>query len=166
MSTDYPVFIYVIGIVFFVFVAARVWTAWRDTKVKNIDEDRTDIFSPSLRLVGRPYRVERLRSGAIVPTRKINRDNFQDNIRIQLGAYMLLVEEKYGKRPPFGFVITRRNKRVKVMNSPKLRRQVKSAIAGLLKQREDLYASASGVRPRREKCRKCSMRNSCQRKRV
>lgn len=62
--------------------------------------------SEALGLVGRPDYLARLREGVIPVEVKSGRAPAEPHAghRLQLGAYCLLVAERYGRRPPYGII--------------------------------------------------------------
>lgn len=70
----------------------------------------------------------------------------------QLVAYFLIIEEAYGKRPPYGKLVYA-NKTFKVRNTARLRRQVKAVIKEMRQMlEEDVMPCAS---PDFMKCKNC-----------
>jgi CRISPR-associated exonuclease Cas4 len=56
--------------------------------------------------------------------------------RLQLGAYLLLVEEEYGMRPLFGVVVIRDGERVRVENTEELRSEILEVAARIREHRQ------------------------------
>ena len=77
-----------------------------------------------MKLVGRPDRIERDGEFFIPEEWKPSAKRVYPGHRLQLGTYFLLIEEEYGARPPYGWVVIRDGKRVKVENTEKLRAEV------------------------------------------
>src|SRR5947209_14694803 len=66
--------------------------------------DDVTLYSPRLRLVGRPDRIVK-QGGTYIPEEWKSARRVRHGHRLQLGAYFLLIEEEYGVRPPFGVVV-------------------------------------------------------------
>ena len=69
--------------------------------------DNRTLFSERLKLTGRPDRIEREGEFFIPEEWKPSAKRLYPGHRLQLGAYFLLVEEEYGVRPPYGWVVIR-----------------------------------------------------------
>ena len=54
---------------------------------------------------------------------------------VQLGTYFILIEEHYGIRPPYGFVVLRDGRRERVKNTRELREQVLAVAAKIREHR-------------------------------
>src|SRR3954465_10871486 len=80
--------------------------------------------------------------------------------RLQLGAYFLLIEEKYRVRPPFGVVVLGDGSRVEVENTEALRSEVLS-IAAKIRERRRAIGEEIPVRQPAWKCRICGQRKNC-----
>lgn len=71
---------------------------------------------------------------------------------MQLAAYFLIVEEVYGKKPPYGKLVYK-NKTFKIRNTAKIRRQVKMTLREMRQMLEgDLHSEAD---PSFMKCKNC-----------
>ncbi|MFO0849931.1 MAG: Dna2/Cas4 domain-containing protein [Gemmataceae bacterium] len=122
--------------------------------------DNVTLYSPRLRLVGRPDRVVK-RGGHYLPeewksSRRVNRGH-----ELQLGTYFLLIEEEYGVRPPFGVVVLGDGSRVRVRNTEALRAEVLSIAARIREQRARLSLPVRVNQPA-NKCRRCGQRGNCE----
>src|SRR4051794_7254179 len=95
--------------------------------------DDVTLFSERLKLVGRPDRIVR-QGEFLIPEEWKSSKRVSDGHRLQLGAYFLLIEEKYGVRPPFGVVVLGDGSRVQVRNTDELRSKV-LAIAEQIRER-------------------------------
>src|SRR5262249_30122255 len=69
--------------------------------------DDVTLFSKRLLLVGRPDHLTREGEFIIPEEWKRTAKRVYPGHRLQLGAYLILVEEEYGVRPPFGVVVIR-----------------------------------------------------------
>jgi CRISPR-associated exonuclease Cas4 len=120
--------------------------------------DDVTLFSPRLRLVGRPDRIVR-RGRTDVPEEWKSSRRVSHGHRLQLGAYFLLIEERYNVRPPYGVIVLGDGSRVEVPNTASLRAEV-LAIAAEIRARRGL-AEPVPVRQPPAKCRRCGQRANC-----
>ena len=74
----------------------RLLRAWQLRQTEVLSRDETRLASDGLGLSGRPDRLIRLRNRAIIPREKKSSKRLYDSHRVQVGAYLLLIEEKYG----------------------------------------------------------------------
>src|SRR3954454_9753485 len=81
--------------------------------------DDITLFSERLKLVGRPDRIVR-QGEHLIPEEWKSAKQVSHGHRLQLGTYFLLIEEAYGKRPPFGVVVLGDGSRARVENSEAL----------------------------------------------
>jgi CRISPR-associated exonuclease Cas4 len=121
--------------------------------------DNETLYSERLRLVGRPDRIVR-QGGSLIPEEWKSAKRVSDGHRLQLGAYFLLIEEKYGERPPFGVVVLGDGSRVEVENTEALRSEV-LAIAEKIRERRRVLGEEIPVRQPAWKCRVCGQRENC-----
>lgn len=126
---------------------------------KTIALDNVRLFSEVYGLVGRPDRM--IRDGDdIIPEEWKSSKRVSDGHRLQLGTYFILLEEKYEKRPPFGWVVLGDGSRVRVENTDELRSKV-LAIAEQIRERRRTIGEEIPVRQPAWKCWKCGQRGSC-----
>ena len=90
-----------------------------------ISADKITLRAPALGLVGKPDRIVQ-RRGFIIPEERKPGLEVYDNYRAQLGVYLVLVEEHYEVRPPYGFVVLGDGRRHKIKNTEDLRNKVKA----------------------------------------
>jgi CRISPR-associated exonuclease Cas4 len=121
--------------------------------------DNVTLFSERLRLVGRPDRIVR-DGGHLIPEEWKSSKKVSHGHRLQLGAYFLLIEEEYGKRPPFGVVVLGDGSRVEVENSDELRSEV-LVIVEKIRERRPAISDEIAVRQPAWKCRMCGHRGNC-----
>ena len=95
-----------------------------------------------------------------IPEEKKSGETLYDTYRIQLGVYLLLVEEYYKVRPPYGVVILGNGERVKVKNTQKLREQV-TTTANLMRQWRDRTDNPLPPPNTPAKCHACGQRKHC-----
>jgi CRISPR-associated exonuclease Cas4 len=110
------------------------------------------------RLVGRPDELRRRRDGAVVPVelkrRPAPREAPFASHRLQVEAYCLLVEETFGRPPPFG-VLRYRDREVVVPWDRSARREVLAAL-------EAATAPYDGrAEPGEAKCAACRWSGGC-----
>ncbi|SIO23546.1 CRISPR-associated exonuclease, Cas4 family [Singulisphaera sp. GP187] len=86
--------------------------------------DNQELVSERLKLIGRPDRIVREDGGLIPEEGKPSAKRVYPGHRLQLGAYLLLMEEEFGERPPYGVVVIRDGERGRVENTEALREEV------------------------------------------
>src|SRR4051794_4590913 len=90
---------------------------------KTMALDNVTLFTEALKHVGRPDRIVR-EGGSFIPEEWKSSKRVNHGHKLQLGIYFLLIEEKYGKRPPLGVVVLGDGSRVQVENTEYLRLEV------------------------------------------
>ena len=121
--------------------------------------DDETLFSEALKLVGRPDRI--VRDGeSLIPEEWKSSKRINHGHRLQLATYFLLIEEEYGKRPPFGVVVLGDGSRVEVENTEALRSEV-LAIAEKIRERRRAIREEIPVRQPAWKCRVCGQNTNC-----
>jgi hypothetical protein len=78
----------------------------------------------------------------------------------QMGVYFLLIEERYGVRPPYGYVVLGSGKRHRIENDPKLMAWVLNLATQIRAARTRLHDSIK-VNPKPGLCRWCGQRANC-----
>jgi CRISPR-associated protein Cas4 len=124
-----------------------------------ISNDDVLLTSERLGLIGRPDRIIE-DQGIWIPIEKKSATKVQSSHRVQLCVYMILIEEKTGKRPPHGFIALRDNTEHKVKNTDKLRAKTWAHVETIrtIKQRPKDFVKAS---PFPAKCKSCGYIKSC-----
>jgi CRISPR-associated exonuclease Cas4 len=122
--------------------------------------DDVTLFSERLGLVGRPDRIVREGEMHIPEEWKPTAKRVYPPHRLQLAAYFLLIEEEYGVRPPYGWVVIRDGERVKVQNTEGLRAEA-LAIAEEIREHRRAIEEEVPVRQPAAKCRACGQRGNC-----
>jgi CRISPR-associated exonuclease Cas4 len=122
-------------------------------------DDRT-LYSERLKLVGRPDRIERDGEYLIPEEWKPTAQRFYPGHRLQLGTYLILIEEVYGVRPPYGWVVIRDGERVRVENTEYLRSEVLTIAERIREHRRRLTEEIPVNQPA-AKCRSCGQRENC-----
>lgn len=100
-------------------------------------------------------------NGHIIPVeRKPLARKIRDRYVAQLLVYMRLVEEFEGKKPPYGYLILGPNcRRFKIDNTPERQAWLQKMIDEM---REILDGAPAKPAPHPAKCKKCSVRESCE----
>lgn len=126
---------------------------------ETVSLDDQTLYSERYGLVGRPDRLVSKR-GVVVPEEWKASKRVSDGHRLQLGTYFILIEEKYGVRPPHGVVVLGDGSRVVVKNTDKLRSQV-LAIAQQIREHRRAIREEISVRQPAAKCRVCGQSPNC-----
>ena len=122
---------------------------------------RDDVLLVSRRygLTGRPDRIVKV-GRHYIPEEKKPGLKVYDSYRAQLGVYLLLVEEHYGVRPPYGVLVLGDGRRVKIAQSEALRGWVLAMAEGIRRHRQQLgVALPPPANPRH--CLGCGQRGHC-----
>ena len=127
---------------------------------KTISHDNVRLSSERYMLRGQPDRIVQ-RGRRFIPEEKKSGRKMSDSYQAQLGVYFVLVEEEYGVRPPYGFIILRDGERVKVKNTRKLRAWVIDMAEQIREHRPQLDEPLSPASIP-AKCRNCSQRQNCE----
>jgi CRISPR-associated exonuclease Cas4 len=122
--------------------------------------DDLTLYSERLKLVGRPDRLVRQGEFVIPEEWKPRAKRVYPSHKLQLGAYLLLVEEHFGVRPPFGVVVLAEGRQVKVPNTDELRAEV-LAIAEKIREHKRWLNEEIAVSQPVWKCRVCGQRGNC-----
>jgi CRISPR-associated exonuclease Cas4 len=121
--------------------------------------DNATLFSPRLRLVGRPDRI--IREGdTLIPEEWKSSKRVSQGHRLQLGTYFLLIEEEFGVRPPHGVVVLGDGSRVEVKNTDELRAEVLAVVDEIREHRRRIDEEIPVSQPA-AKCRVCGQRTNC-----
>lgn len=123
------------------------------------------LVSERLKLTGRPDRIVRQGEYLIPEEWKPSARRIYQGHRLQVIAYCLLVEEKFGVRPPFGVVVIAGGKRVEVENSEELRAEVLRIAEKIREHRREISREIP-VRQPEAKCRGCGQRGNCGQARI
>lgn len=121
--------------------------------------DNVTLYSERLKLVGRPDRIVK-KGIAYIPEEWKSAKRVRHGHRLQLATYFLLIEEKYGVRPPFGVIVLGDGSRVTVKNTDALRAEV-LAVAAQIREQRAVLSEPIEVRPPASKCRSCGQRANC-----
>ncbi len=126
---------------------------------RTISHDNITLRSQRYGLVGRPDRIVRRGKTIIVEDKKPSARVYESH-RVQMGVYMLLVEEHYGVRPPHAVLVLGDGRREEIRNTKQLRERVLDITAQIRKARSDPARPQQGVAIP-AKCRACAQRQNC-----
>ena len=126
--------------------------------------DDVTLYSERLRLVGRPDRLLKIR-GVPIPEEWKSSKKVQPWHVLQLGTYFILIEEEYGVRPPYGFVVLGNGARERVSNTQELRGRVLK-IASEIREARRRIEEEIRVSPQAWQCRVCGSRSKCRQSRA
>jgi CRISPR-associated exonuclease Cas4 len=143
-----------------------VWWASHSRELRGLGAGKTvalddlTLYSERLKLAGRPDRIVRQGEHLIPEEWKPSAKRAHPGARLQIGAYLLLIEEEYGERPPFGVVVLGDGSRVQVENTEALSSEV-LAIAEKIREHRARVAEEIPVRQPAWGCRACGQRDNC-----
>jgi CRISPR-associated exonuclease Cas4 len=144
---------------------ALVLGAWRRRtraglgRGQTVSRDGVLLVSHRYRLSGRPDRIVKKR-GRYIPEEKKPGRKVYDAYRAQIGVYLLLIEEHYGIRPPYGVLVLGDGRRVKIHNTEALRAGV-LAIADRIRQHRQRLGLALPPPSNPRQCLGCGQRQHC-----
>lgn len=121
--------------------------------------DNVALHSERHGLSGRPDRIVRV-GRTVVPEEWKSSGRLWPGHIAQMGVYFLLIEERFGVRPPHGFVVLGTGERHRVENDEKLRAWVLD-LAGRIRDARSMLREPLEVRPRPAQCRSCGQRGNC-----
>ena len=153
-----------LGVLALLALGRYLWWLWQHQVVEVISRDDKTLRSVRYGLSGRPDRLVRLRNGAVIPIEKKGRD-YQESAAMQLGAYLILTEEAYGRRPPYGVLEVGDGTQYRIANTQRRRRAVLSTVARIQAQRANLNRDARGVKATARQCARCGYRHVCPQRR-
>ena len=122
--------------------------------------DNVTLFSKRHELVGRPDRIVRVRGKLIPEEWKSSTKRVEPWHIAQLAVYFILVEEHYGARPPYGFVVLGDGVRKRIKNTEELREKV-LGIASEVREARRHVEEELRVSPQKWQCRACGVRSGC-----
>jgi CRISPR-associated exonuclease Cas4 len=155
-----------VGLVLAFLGALLLWSSARARKGRGLGAgetialDNRELVSERLKLLGRPDRILR-EAGVLIPEEwKPSAKRLYPGHRLQLGVYLLLMEEEFGERPPYGVVVIRDGERVRVENTEALRTEVLAVARKIREHRANLDEEIRVKQPV-WKCRACGQRGNC-----
>jgi CRISPR-associated exonuclease Cas4 len=161
----------IFGLVVAIFGVVLLLWALRARKIRGLGPGQTVslddlvLFSESHKIVGRPDRIVRLGEFLIPEEWKPSARRIYHGHRLQAGAYCLLLEEKFGIRPPYGVVVLAGGVRVEVPFTDELEAEVLS-IADTIREHRRNVEQQIPVRQPAAKCRACGQSQNCSQARV
>ena len=126
---------------------------------RTVSRDDMLLVSPRYGLSGRPDRIVNV-NGHYIPEEKKPGRQVYDAYRAQMGVYLLLIEEQYGIRPPYGVLILGDGRRVKIPNTDALRAWVLAIATNIRQHRQRLEVTLSPPNNPRQ-CLACGQRGHC-----
>jgi CRISPR-associated exonuclease Cas4 len=123
--------------------------------------DDVTLFSKRHLLSGRPDRIVK-HGKFFIPEEWKSSKEVEFWHLVQLGVYFILIEDHYGVRPPYGFIVLQGGRREQVMNSAVLREGVLAVAAEIRVHRKRL-GDEIWCSPRPWQCRVCGQRSRCRR---
>ena len=138
----------------------RAYGSGREREVEILSRDQTNLKSDRLGLSGRPDRLVRLKNGMIIPKEKKSSNRLYDSHRIQVGAYLLLIEDAYAIRPSHGLVELGDGRVERIDNTEQLQTWTINVAEAIRAQRADPL-KATPVRANPRQCRSCGVRDLC-----
>jgi len=129
------------------------------TEWRTLSLDNRTLFSRGLMLGGRTDRIVE-EDGMPIPEEHKSSLRVFDSHQLQVGAYLILLEEETGIQPPYGVVVTGDGKAHRVPNTPELRQEVLAIAEAIRAMRRQLNVPIRVSQPPR-KCAACGMREGC-----
>jgi len=149
-------FVFLLGLALFL-------GAWRRRagfgRGQTVSQDDVLLVSHRYRLSGRPDRIVK-KGRRYIPEEKKPGRKVYDAYRAQIGVYLLLVEEQYGIRPPYGVLVLGDGRRIKIPNSAALRARVLAIAERIRQHRQRLDAPLPPPSNPRQ-CLGCGQRHHC-----
>jgi len=145
-------------------LAFRSRRARASAMAKTVALDDVTLFSKRLRPRRRPDRLVKVR-GLPIPEEWKSSKTIQSWHVLQLGTYFILIEEEYGVRPPYGFVVFGNGARERVANTQELRGRVLK-IASEIREARRRVEKEIRVSPQAWQCRVCGSRSKCRQSRA
>ena len=108
-----------------------------------LSADDIMLRSPALGLVGKPDRIV-LRRGFLIPEEKKSGRDVYDSYTAQMDVYLVLIEEFFEKRPPYGFLVLKNGQREKITNKDR-RVQVTAMAQAIRTARTNLRKPLAGA---------------------
>lgn len=125
---------------------------------KTVSLDRVTLTSSRLGLTGRPDRLIKM-DGSVIPEEWKSSRRLRDSHLAQLAVYFLLIEDEFGVRPPYGFVVCA-GTQYRVENTAELRAWVLDMVGKIRAARATVTVSLP-VAPAPAQCRSCGQLPNC-----
>lgn len=129
------------------------------TNGRTLDLDQRTLYSPTHRIAARPDRIVQEIGFPIPEERKGSLRVYPSHIA-QLGAQLIVIEDVYGVKPPYGYIITGDDVRHRIENTPELRARVLE-IADQIRAMRKHIDTPIPVKQPAAKCRRCGLRERC-----
>jgi CRISPR-associated exonuclease Cas4 len=161
----------ILGLVVAIFGAMLLLWALRARKIRglgpgiSVSLDELTLFSEHLKIVGRPDRIVGQGEFLIPEEWKPSARRIYHGHRLQVAVYCLLIEEKFGARPPYGVVVLAGGERVEVPFTDELKAEVLSIAEKIRDHRRNIEREIP-VRAVPAKCRACGQLKNCSQARV
>lgn len=133
---------------------------WKLYQHRVLSRDDRLLISERLGLIGCPDRIIEI-DGVPIPIEKKSAKKVYDSHAIQIVVYMLLIEDIFGVRPPYGIIVRGDDEEIKILNTEKLRRWATAEAGKLWLQRQTPDEPAPGA-PHHALCDACGYRFGCQ----
>jgi CRISPR-associated protein Cas4 len=124
-----------------------------------VSYDHLQLSSERYGIVGRPDLIVK-RGRHFIPEEKKRGTRLHESAVAQMGVYLLLIEEHFQCRPPYGVVVLENGNREKIRNTKQLRASVLTMVEAIRSARNH-PSSPLPARAHPAKCRGCSQRNNC-----
>lgn len=144
---------------FLVLAAGRMRQARGLACGRTLALDNVTLYSARYGLAGRPDRLVRVGKTVIPEEWKSAKRLWPGHIA-QMGVYFLLIEERYGIRPPHGYVVLGTGERRRIENDARLQAWVLD-LAGQVRAARMRLDRPLAVSPRAALCRSCGQRAHC-----
>lgn len=144
---------------FLVILAARTRKVRGLGAGETLSLDSVTLHSERWKLAGRPDRLVR-EGGFVIPEEWKSSRRATLGHKLQLATYFLLVEERYGARPPHGFIVLGDGSRVRVENTEALRSEV-LRIAREIREHRARLTETIPADNTAAMCRACGQRANC-----
>ena len=127
---------------------------------KTISHHNVRLSSKRYMLRGKPDRIVQ-RGRYFIPEEKKSELGLTESYQAQLRVYLILIEEEYGIRPAYGFLVLGDGRRVKVKNTRRLRSLV-IAIAERIRKNRHWLGDPLPPPSTPAKCRNCGQWQNCE----
>lgn len=132
---------------------------------RTVSLDRVTLRSRRYGLTGRPDRLVRIGRRMVIPEEWKSGRVLRHWHRIQVGVYLLLIEDRLCVKPPHGFVVLGDGTRHRIDNTAELRAEVLE-LARRMRALKAKPAEPLPVRPVPGQCPPCGMLGHCRQARL